>query len=196
METRLGLTGLALYTPQGRRLAKDLNVSLKPGELLLIEGSNGSGKTTLLKAILGLHKEHSGAMVCNYLPEDVSYLPQLGNVQFLIPLTLGEVIKLRSQGRPAVQDVSLLLSAEYEVAWNTASGGERQKALLSGIFTVASKLLVLDEPFNHLDAATVGVVVNLIVKSLKSGSSVVIVSHDLKPIQDLQSKRLQLRGVQ
>jgi ATPase subunit of ABC transporter with duplicated ATPase domains len=61
--------------------------------------------------------------------------------------------------------------------WNSASGGERQRALLTRIFLSGAKVLVLDEPFNHLDQATRRTVEQRLGAVLGQGTAVLMISH-------------------
>ncbi len=179
MEKILELTDISIKTPNGRKLCSKINFHVESGDLLLIEGENGSGKTTLIKTILGLHKFFAGQMVRNLSVADIAYLPQLGNIQFFLPLTLLDVINLKAVGTEAdIQGVGLLNVGFFQRSWNSASGGEKQKALLTRAFLSQAKLLVLDEPFNHIDKAARKIVIALISKARANGQAIILISHE------------------
>jgi ABC-type Mn2+/Zn2+ transport system ATPase subunit len=67
---------------------------------------------------------------------------------------------------------------ELNAAWNSASGGERQKALLSRTLLSHGKLFILDEPFNHLDQAGRENVQQIVLTLLEKNCAIVVVSHN------------------
>jgi ABC-type Mn2+/Zn2+ transport system ATPase subunit len=170
---------LELFTPAGRPLAHPLTFKISAGEMLLIEGPNGAGKSTLLKTVLGLHRHYRGQVNSTLAGHEIAYLPQLGNVQFFLPLNLGDVVRLEG-GRTDedIEKLKLLDRQQMTAAWNSASGGERQKALLSRTLLSPAKLFILDEPFNHLDQAGRESVQQSVLALLERKCAVVVVSHN------------------
>lgn len=160
-----------------------VSFDLKPGELLIVTGPNGAGKSTLLKKICGFEKRGSGKIDLDGPMDRVSYLPQLGNLHFLLPIHLDEVRDLGAV-RCAVKDKNPKRS------WNQASGGERQRTLLELIFQLDSDLIILDEPFNHLDDKAINHVIEHIGSKMKSGVSFILATHRLSSLDALQPKYL------
>lgn len=163
------LNNFDLTLPGGKVLQKNLSFNMNEGELFLLSGENGSGKTTLIKKIL------------KSTPHlQVSYLPQLMNLNFPFPITLEEVIHLNEKGRK-VQDFSqkLLKPTQFSLNWNTASGGEKKKTLLLRAFLDDPELLILDEPFNHLDKKSIQEILDFLVRSLEEKviKGALLVSH-------------------
>lgn len=150
----LKANGLGYGTPQGRMLQRDLNFDVAPGQALLVSGSNGCGKSTLLKILLGEMEASDGDLSCHVQRRRVEYLPQLENTEVHLPLTLRDVIVM-SQGRrlpfERIAVFGLLRPEHLDMAWNSASGGERKRSLLTRALLRDPQLLVLDEPMNHLD---------------------------------------------
>jgi len=150
----LNATDLAFATPAGLELHRGLSFKLMPGHILLITGENGSGKTTLLRLILGQQSPTHGQLFCRVNPSQIAYLPQLQNIQFHLPATLGDILNISRPSNASLQEtLSLKLLTEHhlKMPWNTASGGERQRLLMTRALLAAPKLLILDEPLNHLD---------------------------------------------
>jgi zinc/manganese transport system ATP-binding protein/zinc transport system ATP-binding protein len=155
----------------------ELSAKLGAGELMVIQGPNGVGKSSLLRAILGLWPHSSGKIDLSVSFDDdgIAYLPQQGQLQFFLPLTLGEVVELGAGSPRATKEI---LSKEFwNVQWDSASGGERQKALLTRIFRSPAALLILDEPFNHLDHESAQALWGEMIASLQRGASVLLVAH-------------------
>jgi ABC-type Mn2+/Zn2+ transport system ATPase subunit len=153
----LSIENLTYGTPQGRPLIEGVSFQLEKGHVGLITGPNGIGKSTLLKIILGAQKPLAGCVERAVDARHIAYLPQMQNKTFHVPILLQEVIDFaRPRRKSAVFDedlaqVSLLSPTRLRTPWNDASGGERQKALLSMTLLSPSPLILLDEPLNHLD---------------------------------------------
>jgi ABC-type Mn2+/Zn2+ transport system ATPase subunit len=195
MSEILRLENVSIYTPDGRVLAEKIGLSVSRGEIAIIQGENGSGKTTLIKAVLGHHRHFKGQITKNFLR--VSYLPQLGNIQFFLPLTILDVIQLEvpDADTKAILNLGLIQSEEsLSRPWNTASGGERQKALLTRTLLLDSELLIFDEPFNHLDNPSRSRLIKLLIEAKSKGCSSLLISHER--ISEFEgSQRLQIGAI-
>src|SRR5690606_37113443 len=111
--------------------------------------------------------------------------PQLQNVAFHLPLTLWDVLRISHAGPLQEEDVlrfGLLQARHLKLAWNTASGGEKKRTLLTRALLHRPRVLILDEPLNHLDHASrdqVSQVLDDFVAGDKQQRSIILVSHDL-----------------
>lgn len=195
MSALIQADNLKLFTPAGRALAHSLNFRIQAGEMLLIEGPNGAGKSTLLKTLLGLHSRFEGSLRKSIPAEQIAYLPQLGNVQFFLPMNLRDVIHLEGAAEDAdIERLNLLSAKQLDTAWNSGSGGERQKALLCRVLLSQAKLFVLDEPLNHLDHQGRESVQVAIQRLLAEGKSLVVVSHGTHwPADKIHRLKLEVR---
>lgn len=149
------VSGLSYGTPNGRVLQANLSFSVMPGEMLLITGSNGSGKSTLLRTLLRQIPQLEGTVHCSIPDRQVEYIPQLENTEIHFPLTLKDVLSMSRSQRvhwDDVAEIGLLSATQFYSAWNTASGGERKRTLLTRALLRSPSLLIFDEPMNHLDA--------------------------------------------
>lgn len=150
----LEVTDLAYRTPDNRPLIHRLGFTFNLGELVTITGPNGIGKSTLLTLLLGESLHVSGSIRWHLPRNRVGFLAQLHNREFHISLTLADILSFAGpihRDEIAVKSHGLLQPHQLDLAWNTASGGERQKVLLTRIFLQDPKVLILDEPMNHLD---------------------------------------------
>lgn len=144
---------LAYGTPDGRILQEHLTFTVNPGQLLLITGGNGCGKSTLLRILLGKNAPMKGTVRMGLPFKSVAYIPQLENTEIHLPLTLRDVLGISQAKLDWAKALSfgLLNESHLHHAWNTASGGERKRTLLTRALLQNPQVLVLDEPFNHLD---------------------------------------------
>ena len=183
MEPCLTVENLEWAPPGGRTLGKDISLALTPGQVLWIQGPNGSGKSTLIHTLLGDIKPRSGRVLNALGVERIGYLPQVQNRECHLPLTLGEVIELAHNGasaRATVNALGLLEPSRLNLAWNRASGGERQRTLLLRELAARPALLFLDEPLNHLDEASRKLIQETIAELLEKpeAPAIVLVSHE------------------
>ncbi len=176
----LKLNDLSYGTPNGRPLVKGLSLGLGGGQILAVTGPNGTGKSTLLQVLMAARAPLSGS--AKVTTTSVGYLAQLQNREFHIPMTLADVITIHCRkglNLAEALDVGLLTRTDLELAWNTASGGERQRTLLTQILLSKPKLLILDEPTNHLDSQSRLQLLQLLERFVSDGShSVIIVCHE------------------
>jgi len=151
MATLLTLENLAWATPDGRDLGSGISLKLRQGQLLWIQGPNGAGKSSLLRVLISESRPKSGQVIVHPSRAEIGYLPQVQNRECHLPFTLGEVIALAPRAQSSVSDWGLIDENRLGFAWNQASGGERQRTLLTRELISGPKLLILDEPLNHLD---------------------------------------------
>lgn len=189
----------------GRILAENVTFNLPSGGLLLVTGPNGSGKSTLLRVLQGQSPIFSGKLKVNVRRSEVGILPQMVNPGFHLPLTLGDVLQFsihRRLGRgidwDKVFSYGLIDSTHLGLSWNTASGGERKRTLLTRILLQEPELLLLDEPMNHLDTDSCMRVEKVIAQYLNSTPTrkrgVVLISHSgLKSEALLQTPTVNLQ---
>ena len=144
MSSLLDVQNLRALSREGGALSPVVNFSLESGEVLFLRGENGAGKSTILKTLLKLHPYFTGKFQFQVPHSEIEYLPQLGNLHFHLPLTLADMLGGDVQS-------PLLKGLDLNKKWNTASGGERQKVLFSAALAKKPKILILDEPFNHVD---------------------------------------------
>lgn len=173
MSALLTVQNLKAQNASGESLSPEISFDLHPGEVLFLRGENGAGKSTLLKIILGLHSYHSGKFHFAIPLEQIQYLPQLGNLDFHIPLAVQDLLE-----HPTASSI-LLRPMDLKKMWNTASGGERQKVLLASLLEKKPRLLILDEPFNHVDAESSVVLEQALTEFMQDNpqSSLILVSH-------------------
>lgn len=192
---------LSIQIPHGRRLgskvvqAKDLskafgdrllfeNVAfdLPPGGIVGIIGGNGSGKTTLFKMITGQETPTSGSVELGD-SVDISYVDQLRddldpNKTIWEEISGGEeTIEVggREMSSRAYCARFNFKGAEQQKKVGVLSGGERNRVHLAKLLRSGGNLLLLDEPSNDLDVATLR---SLEEGLMNFGGCAVVISHD------------------
>ncbi len=139
----------------GNCAIRNLSFTARPGEFVAIVGPSGAGKSTLLKIISGLDPAFEGKLT----------LPAAGRVGFmfqeprLMPwLTVAQNLALvdkTATGERLTQSLSRVgLKDCADLFPNQLSGGMQRRVALLRAFLVAPQLLLMDEPFQSLDAPT------------------------------------------
>ena len=179
-------------TPEGKILAERLSFTVSPGDLWLIGGPNGSGKSTLLRILLG-DRSLGGTLAIDPRPREIAVLPQLQNNEFHLPLTLRDVLEIALKRRVTTEEAD---EHHLELAWNTASGGERKRTLLTRLLMQSPRLLILDEPMNHLDNLSRKKVLGAVLRFLEGSGAraVIMVSHE-KSLEGFQDQFRSLKRI-
>lgn len=162
------------------------------GSLTALVGANGSGKSTLLKGIVGMLEPMSGS--CVVAPGTrIAYLPQLSELDRTFPARVVDLVSLGLWpkrgllGRITGADRATVARAISAVGLegfekrgiDTLSGGQLQRALFARVLVQDAELILLDEPFNAVDAKTVADLVSLIGRWHGESRTVIVVAHDL-----------------
>jgi len=165
-----------------------------PGSLTAVAGPNGAGKTTLLRTLAGLHKTYEGRIDRGGLaPHRIALLPQAGTLDRSFPVSCLEVVALGAWARlgafrrlpdaaaagtgAALREVGLAGFERRPVG--TLSAGQFQRVLFARLAVQDAPVLLLDEPFNAVDARTAADLMALIRRWHGEGRTIVAVLHDL-----------------
>jgi iron complex transport system ATP-binding protein len=187
----------ATVNVRGRTLLSNVDVAVGRGELVALVGPNGAGKTTLLRAVLGLARLASGSVTLagrdldTLSPREraaaVAWLPQVQGTSEPLPaveLVLAARFRFaetRPAARRAAEEALTRTGARglAEVPFLRLSGGERQRVSIAALLAQEARLLLLDEPANHLDPAQQAAIYALIGEVVRSGASALCVTHDV-----------------
>ena len=197
------LTAESVSVRYGERTAVDgVSFSLEEGQWLMLVGPNGAGKSTLLRA-LTQGVSHDGVIrldgrdIRSYksaeLAQRVGVLAQHNHVGYAY--TVEEIVSLgryahakgffsaHDEDGEALVRRALALTGMEELRHTSAltlSGGELQRAFLAQVFAQNPRVLLLDEPANHLDLGYQKHIFSLIGEWIRQpGRAVVCVVHDL-----------------
>ena len=151
----------------GRKVLKDINLTVRPGELVCLLGVSGGGKTTLFNIIAGLLKPDTGRVLIDGAdvtgkPGQVSYMMQK---DLLLPFRTIEdnvalPLLLKGMNRQEARRRAGELFGEFGLAGTEKqypaqlSGGMRQRAAFLRTWLFSQNVALLDEPFSALDPLT------------------------------------------
>ena len=178
------------------------------GSLTAIVGANGAGKTTLLHAIAGLVAPRHGSIEIAGAdpPADLAYLPQRDSIDRDFPISvlefaalggwarigaLGRVPpELRSRGMTALQAVGLDALAGRMLG--ELSVGQFRRALFARVIVQEAPIVLLDEPFAGVDAATSDDLLRFVQRWHGEGRTVIVALHDLEQVLEIFPETLLL----
>ncbi|HEY5791410.1 MAG TPA: ABC transporter ATP-binding protein [Gammaproteobacteria bacterium] len=197
----LATRGLAVSIA-GRRVCRDLELRLEPGQCWALLGRNGVGKTTLLHTLAGLRRADAGSVELGGAPlaalprrrvaQQLGVLPQ--DNRDLFPATvletalIGRHPHLGGLGWEGPEDLALAHAALAEVGLQgcaarsvtTLSGGERRRLALATLLVQQPRVALLDEPANHLDLRhQVELLALLAARARRDGGALLLVAHDV-----------------
>lgn len=162
-----------------KRVLEDVDVSVYPGERILLVGPNGAGKSTLLGALAGhvrpdsgVVQEMPGTRAAYFAQDQAKELSENGSVLS----ALASVDPLLSESRLRSVLGALLFSGDdVQKACGILSGGEKSRVALGRVLLRRANLLLLDEPTNHLDIHSKEVLAEALEAYV---GTVIFVSHD------------------
>lgn len=181
----------------------DVDLVVPSGTLMGIVGPNGAGKSTLLKAILGLVRPVAGEILIRGRPysevrKSVAYVPQRGSVDWDFPASVFDIVLMGTYGRlgwirragrtekaeaaAAIAKVGLSEYADRQIG--QLSGGQQQRTFLARALVQNAEVLILDEPFQGIDAVTERAVVALLRELRDRGKTLLVVHHDLGSVPE------------
>jgi zinc transport system ATP-binding protein len=176
---------------------KNMNLSLKAGEIVTIVGPNGSGKTTLFKAIIGTVPISKGTIEVK--PNlRIGYVPQQLKIDQTLPITVERFLKLSNINFEKSQDkTELILGSKdlLDVQINSLSGGEMQRVLLARALINDPQVLLLDEATRGLDQPGVAAFYRKIENIRKSTNcAILMISHDLHVVMSSSDRVICVNG--
>ncbi len=180
-------------------ILEDVSLDIRAGESAAIVGPSGSGKSTLLGLLAGLDVPTRGtvrldgaefstldedaraerrAREIGFVFQSFHLLPGLTALEnVMLPLELGEGADAERNAREVLEAVGLAARANYYP--QKLSGGEQQRVAIARAYATRPVLLFADEPTGNLDAATGGVIIDLLFRlNAERRTTLVLVTHD------------------
>ncbi len=171
---------------------------VRQGSLTAIVGPNGAGKSSLLEALVGRLPPTTGEVTyAKELRGNIGYLPQQAQIDRSFPLRVLEVVQmgawrsLRSwrgampeQRRQALAALDVVGLAHFENRlMGELSVGQFQRVLFARLLVQDAQVILLDEPFNAIDAQTSDDLLSVVKQWHAQGRTVVAVLHDLAQVR-------------
>ena len=189
----------------GHVAARDLNLAIRHGELLVLVGPSGSGKSTVLRLIAGLERPTSGRILIDH--EDMTVVPPerrdlamvfqryalyphksvRDNLAFGLRVRRVEEAEIRAR----VQHAAVTLGIESLLDRKPAqlSGGQRQRVALGRAIVREPRAFLLDEPLSNLDPLLrVDTRAELALLHRRLGATMVYVTHDQEEAMTLGAR--------
>ena len=171
-----------------------VSLDVTEGSLTAVVGPNGAGKSTLLKAVIGeVDKVEGSVDLAGRSRAKIAYLPQVSDIDRSFPISVLEVVLLGRWGRiggfggagardrhdavHAIEAVGLRGFEQRPIS--TLSAGQFQRVLFARVLLQDAEIILLDEPFNAIDARTTADLMALVQRWHADRRTVLCVLHDL-----------------
>lgn len=199
---------------EGRPVLRSIDLTVNSGDFVALMGANGSGKSTLVRALTGLRPLAGGSLDLFGTPvadfhdwHRIGYVPQRASAASGVPASVWEVVASgrltrRKIFRPlsrtdrrvideAIELVGLTRRARSGVS--TLSGGQQQRVLIARALAGEPELFFLDEPTAGVDLRNQQVLASTLQTLKSSGATIVLVAHELGPLEPLVDRAVVLR---
>lgn len=192
----------------------DLDLDLRPADVMALLGPNGSGKSTVVRATLGLADVLGGSLTVFGTPAGrfrqrwrIGYVPQRHTMGGGLPATVTEVVMTGRLGRSpwfrlpgrsdrsavaeAIETAGLAEKACRPVA--QLSGGQQRRVLIARALASRPEVLILDEPTAGVDLPNQEILAETLRRLAAGGTTMLVVAHELGPLATLFNRTVVLR---
>ncbi|KZE83951.1 ABC transporter ATP-binding protein [Myroides marinus] len=182
---------------EGKMVIKNLNLAIEKGQHVALLGESGCGKSTLLKLIYGLKDLDGGEIYWNdkqVLGPAYHLVPGMDEMRYLaqdfdlMPFTsvkenIGKYLSnfyLKEKEHRINELLALVDLVEYaDVKVKNLSGGQQQRVAIARVLALEPEILLLDEPFSHIDYSRRSLLRrNLFAYLKEKGITCVVATHD------------------
>lgn len=209
----LNIHRLSFYFKEESPVLNDITFNIQAGEILTVLGESGSGKSTLLKLIYGLEDAVSGEIFYNsekVTGRKFNLVPGNPNMKFvpqefdlLDSITVAENVgkylsnfDLPLKREATTRALNVVKMEEFAQHFpSQLSGGQRQRVAIARAIAAEPKMLLLDEPYSHLDQPLKNEIRKSIWKwAKKKGCTVILTTHDIEDALGFSDKIIILKG--
>lgn len=187
------LTGVSKKYAE-KKVLNSIELEIQSGQIVGYIGQNGAGKTTTIKILVGMIKDFNGSVeVCGFdnrkdpleVKKRIGYVPELATIyETLTPFEylefVGNIYQIKnSEVRSRAEKMLRILDLEREMhqPMMTFSKGMKQKVLFIAAIIHNPEVIILDEPLSGLDAHSIVLVKEILIKLAKSGKTIFYSSH-------------------
>jgi Fe-S cluster assembly ATP-binding protein len=179
------------FKARGRYILRDLELSLKEGELHALLGANGTGKSTLAYIIMGCegYRPQGGEII--FAGRRINHLPLHERARLGISLAWQEPARFEGLSIREYLGLGKALSAEQCLGMvglepavylerpldRTLSGGQRKRVELAAVLALAPRLALLDEPDSGIDMLSLRDIAKVLRRLKDWGSTVLLITH-------------------
>ncbi|NOX33922.1 MAG: LPS export ABC transporter ATP-binding protein [Deltaproteobacteria bacterium] len=196
--TQLSLKNLAkIY--DGKKVADNVNITVKQGEVTGLLGPNGAGKTTTFYMTVGLIRPDGGTVLLDkeditgdpmyirarkgigYLPQESSIFKKLTvkqNITAILEVLPKNSFNIEQKAIDLMKELGIIDLAGQKA--NSLSGGERRRLEISRVLATDPLFILLDEPFAGIDPLAVIDIQQIIYQLTKKGIGVLISDHNVR----------------
>jgi zinc/manganese transport system ATP-binding protein len=175
-----------------------LSGEVASGALIAVVGPNGAGKSTLFRGLVGILKPLAGSIERGDLDvRDIAYLPQTADIDRSFPISVFDFVGTglwRATGffggidKPAQARITQALASVGLNGFEnrpvgTLSGGQMQRMLFARVTLQDARVIVLDEPFNAIDAKTSADLLELVRRWHNEKRTVLAALHDMELVR-------------
>jgi lipopolysaccharide export system ATP-binding protein len=192
----------------GRKVVRDVSLTIGQGEIVGLLGPNGAGKTTCFYMIVGLIRADSGNVtlqgsdltelaIHERARHGLSYLPQDSSIfrTLTVEENILSILQTRSELSSAERDSKLeKLLDEFNIAHirknkgMSLSGGERRRTEIARTLATDPKFILLDEPFAGVDPISVSDIKGIIQQLKDRGIGILLTDHNVRETLDICEK--------
>jgi len=204
------------YANASQPVLRDINLTLKSGEIVLVAGATGSGKSTLLSCIAGIAPTHIGGTLSGTIrcqgqdietwnvcqrSHRIGTLLQNVETQIFTDTVYDEVVfglENLATPTPRIPPLTQAILQKFDLQsqkdWpiNRLSAGQKQRLIIACVLAMGQPALLLDEPFAYLDQATSHRLLNLLKQRAAQGQAILIVEHRLDLVQSICDRTLHI----
>jgi cell division transport system ATP-binding protein len=203
------------YTTGHRPALDDVSLEIEKGEFVFLVGASGSGKSTCLRLVLKEERPSTGTI--HVLGKDLNRLSnwkvpalrrQIGTVfqdfrllpnktvQQNVAFALEVIGKSRHTVKRVVPEVLDLVGLDGKQGRypDELSGGEQQRVAIARAFVNRPLILIADEPTGNLDPATSVGIMKLLDRINRTGTTVVMATHDAAIVDQMRKRVIELDG--
>jgi len=197
LNRRLDIDGIS-KSYRGRKVVRDVSLSIQSAEVVGLLGPNGAGKTTTFYCILGLVTPDGGRILLNgnditrlpmYLRarEGISYLPQEASIfrKMTVEENLMAILETLDLSSAEIKERASNILEELKIAHlarspaYALSGGERRRAEIARALVLSPSFILLDEPFSGIDPLAVADIQRIIQQLKQKGIGILITDHNV-----------------
>lgn len=206
MKTILEVNHVSASYKEKKNVLKDINFTVKEGEIVGLVGESGCGKSTLSKAILGFIKTEQGEIIHHtknpqmVFQDPFSSLNPRKKIGWILeePLKMQKIPKQERKQRVEEMITKVGLTRDHLTRYpKELSGGQRQRVSIAISLIQGAKFIIADEPVSALDVTIQKQIMELMLTLQEENNlSYLFISHDLNVIYQMCDRVLVMKSGQ